>query len=145
VTAQMPPNDHRLLDPAIPVRRGRAAWTAIGRARGRHRTFLIATCIALVLAAVGDEASGYDGPGPFVDLAFAVVVALVWWRFTPLLIVGMSAFFLVGGFATPAFATRLFQPDHALDFTAGWLQMLGFLAAAIFAVASAVYACRTSR
>lgn len=31
----------------------RAPRTAIGRAHGRHRTFLIATCAALVLAAVG--------------------------------------------------------------------------------------------
>jgi len=107
--------------------------------------FLIATCIALVLAAIGDEAPGYDGPGPFIDLAFAVMVALVWWRFTPLLIVAMSAFFLYGGLATPAFAPRLIQPDRALDFTAGWLQMLSFAAAAIFAVTSAVYARRTSR
>ncbi len=145
VTAQTPPNDHQLLDPARPPRRGRAAWTAIGRAHGRHRMFLIATCIALVLAAIGDEAPGYDGPGPFIDLAFAVMVALVWWRFTPLLIVAMSAFFLYGGLATPAFAPRLIQPDRALDFTAGWLQMLSFAAAAIFAVTSAVYARRTSR
>ncbi|MFB9832731.1 hypothetical protein [Actinoallomurus acaciae] len=143
MTAQT--NDHRSLDPARPPRRGRAAWTAIGRAHGRHRTFLIATCVALILAAIGDEAPGYDGPGPFIDLAFAVVAALVWWRFTPLLIVAMSAFFLYGGLAAPAFAPRLIHPGHALDFTAGWLQVLGFAAAAICAVISAVHALRTSR
>lgn len=145
MTARTPPNDHRSSDPARPPRRDRAAWTAIGRAHGRHRMFLIATCAALVLAAIGDEAPGYDGPGPFIDLAFAVMVALAWWRFTPLLIVGMSALFLYGGLATPAFAARLVQPNRALDFTAGWLQMLSFVAAAIFAVMSAVYARRTSR
>ncbi|MFD5074603.1 hypothetical protein [Streptomyces sp. NPDC058371] len=145
MTAQTPPNDHRLLDPASPPRRGRAAWTAIGRAHGRHRMFLIATCLALVLAAISDEAPGYDGPGPFIDLAFAVLVALAWWRFTPLLIVAMSAFLLFGGLAAPEFVSRLIQPTHALDFTAGWLQMLSFVAAATFAVTSAVYARRTSR
>ena len=144
MTAQSPPSD-RSLDPARPPRRGWAAWTAVGRTHGRHRLFLIATCIALILAAIGDEAPGYDGPGPFIDLALAVVVALVSWRFTPLLIVTMSALFLYGGLATPAFATRLIQPHHALDFTAGWLQMLGFVAAASFAVTSAVYARRLSR
>src|SRR4051812_36556649 len=107
--------------------------------------FLIATCIALVLAAIGDEATGYDGPGPFIDLAFAAIAALVWWRFTPLLIVALSVLFIYGGLATPDFARRLTQPDHLLDFTAGWLQMLSFAAAAIFAVISAVYARRTSR
>jgi hypothetical protein len=144
VTAQTPPNDHRLLDPARPPRRGRAAWTAIGRAHGRHRTFLIATCIALVLAAIGDEATGYDGPGPFIDLAFAVMVALIRWRFIPPLTVAMCAFFLFGGLAN-ASASRLIHPNRALDFAAGWLQMLSFVAAAIFAVTSAVYARRTSR
>lgn len=141
MTAQTPPND--LLDPARSPRRGRATWTAIGRAHGRHRTFLIATCLALVLAAIGDEATGYDGPGPFIDLAFAVMAALVWWRFTPLLIVAMSVFFLYGGVATST--SRLTHPDRVLDFTAGWLQMLGFVAAAICAVISAVCARRTSR
>jgi hypothetical protein len=34
----------------------------------------------------------------------------------------------------------LIHPDQALDFAAGWLQMLSFLAAAIFSVASVVYA-----
>jgi hypothetical protein len=105
---------------------------------------LIATCVALVLAAIGDEAPGYDGPGPFIDLAFAVTVALVWWRFTPLLAAAMSAFFLYGGLATPAFAHRLIHPDRPLDFTAGWIQMLSFVAAAIFAVAAVVYARRTT-
>ena len=145
MTAHTQPDHHRLLDPARSPRRGWAAWTAIGRAHGRHRMFLIATCMALVLAAIGDEAPGYDGPGPFIDIAFAVLGALVWWRFPPLLIVAMSVFFLYGGLATPAFAPRLIQPDHALDFTAGWLQMLGFVAAAVFAVTTAGYARRTSR
>lgn len=144
MTAQTPPGD-RLLDPARPPRRGGEAWTAIGRAHGRHRIFLIATCTALVLAAIGDELPGYDGPGPFIDLAFAVMAAVVWWRFTPLLIVAASAFFLYGGLAATAFAPRLIRPDHTLDFTAGWLQMLGFAAAAaVFAVTSAVSARRTS-
>jgi hypothetical protein len=134
------------LDPARPPRGGSAAWswTAFGRAHGRHRIFLIATCIALVLAAISDEAPGYDGPGPFIDVALAVMVAMVWWRFTPLLIAAVSAFFLFGGLATPAFAPRLIQPDRALEFTAGWLQMLSFVTAAIFAVTSAVYARRKS-
>jgi hypothetical protein len=145
VTASTPPRNHRLPDSATSLRRGRTAWTAIGRANGRHRMFLIATCAALVLAAIGDEATGYDGPGPFIDLAFAVVVALVPWRFTPLLIVAMSAFFLYGGLATPGFAPRLIRPDRAVDFTAGWLQMFGFLAAAVFAATSAVHARRTPR
>lgn len=145
MTRQTPPSDHRLLDPARTPQYGRAAWTAIGRAHGRHRMFLIVTCIALILAAIGDEAPGYDGPGPFIDLASAVMVALVWWRFTPLLIVAMSAFFLFGGLASPAFRHRLIQPNRALDFTAGWLQMLGFAAAAVFAVTSAIYARRASR
>lgn len=143
--AQTPPGDRRSVGTGKPPRRGTAAWTAIGRAHGRHRMLLIATCVALVLAAVGDEAPGYDGPGPFINLAFAVLVALVRWRVVPLLVVAMSAFLLVGGLATPAFASRLIQPSHALDFTAGWLQMLGLVTAAAFAVAAAGHVRRASR
>jgi hypothetical protein len=128
-----------------PTGRTAPARTAIGRAHGRHRVFLIVTCAALVLAAIGDEAPGYDGPGPFIDLAFAVTVALVRWRFAPLVIAAMTAFFLFGGLAAGGFAHRLIQPDRALDFTAGWLQMLGFAAAVVFAVASTVHARRPSR
>jgi len=97
---------------------------------------LIATCVALVLAAVGDQATGYDGPGPFIYPAFAVVVALVRWRFAPLLATAMSAFFLYGGLASPEFARRLVDPGQALDFAAGWLQMLSFAATAVFSVAA---------
>ena len=141
VTAQTPPQDHRLSGP--PQRR-RATRTAIGRAQARHRTYLIATCIALVLAAIGDEAPGYDGPGPFIDLALAVAMALSPRRFTPLFVAAASAFFLYGGLATPAFAHRLAQPDQILDFTAGWLQMLSFAIATTFAVASFIHARRTT-
>lgn len=135
----------RLSDPVPTPRRVKGVGTAIGRARGRHRAYLLATCAALVLAAIGDEATGYDGPGPFVYPAFAVAVALARWRFTPLLAAAMSVFFLVGGLADPAFAHRLVHPDRAGDFTAGWLQMLGFAAAAVFAVAAVVRAGRTTR
>lgn len=84
MTARTPSQGRPLPDSVPSPRRGRAARTAIGRARGRHRMFLIATCGALVLAAIGDEATGHDGPGPFIDLAFAAMAALVWWRSTPL-------------------------------------------------------------
>ena len=109
-------------------------WTAIGRAAGPHRTWLVATCVALVLAAIADEATGYDGPGPFVYPAFALVVALVPGRFTPLSVVLMSAFFGYGGFASAESVRKLTTPAHVLDFTAGWVQQLSFAAAAAFAV-----------
>lgn len=113
---------------------GRLAWTAIGWARGRHRLLLIGTCAALVLAAIGDEATGYDGPGPFIYLAVAVLVAVARWRFTPLLAAAMSVFFVFGGFASAAFTRQLTDPGHVLGFVAGWLQMVGFVAAAVFAI-----------
>ncbi|WP_255953011.1 hypothetical protein [Streptomyces odontomachi] len=148
MTAQTPPGDpgdRRLAVTGNPPRRDPAARTAIGRAHGRHRTLLVATCVALVLAAIGDEAPGYDGPGPFIALAFAAMVALVRWRFVPLLVVAMSVFLLVGGLATPEFTSRLIRPEAALDFTAGWLQMLSLVAAALFAVASTGLVRRASR
>ena len=97
---------------------------------------LIATCAALLTAAVADAATGYDGPGPFIYPAFALAVALIRWRYTPLLAVAMSVFFIVGALASSTFAHRLTAPSGVLDFTAGWVQMLGFAAAAVFATAA---------
>jgi len=104
----------------------------------RRRRWVVATCIALVLAAVGDAGpeivesgslvAGYDGPGPLIYLAFALVVATVRWRFAPLLAVAMSAFFVFGGLADADFAARLTSPPGVAS-VAAWLQMLGFAAA----------------
>lgn len=118
----------------------RPARTAIGRARGTHRTFLVATCAALVLAAISDEATGYDGPGPFIYPAVAVLVALIPWRFTPLLAAVMSAFFVYGGFASSEFTDKLAHPGAVLEFACGWLQIVSFVAAAAFAVAAVIRA-----
>jgi hypothetical protein len=112
---------------------------------GRRRGWIVATCVALVLAAVGDAGpeiiesrslvAGYDGPGPLVYLGFAVVVATVRWRFAPLLAVAMSAFFLFGGFANAGFASRLTAPT-GVAFVAAWLQMLSFATAIVCGTAA---------
>ncbi|GIG62708.1 hypothetical protein Lfu02_70800 [Longispora fulva] len=113
---------------------------------GWRRRWVIATCAALVLAAVGDAGpeivasrslvAGYDGPGPLIYLGFAAMVAMVrWWRFTPLLAVVMSAFFLVGGFADADFASRLTTPTGVAS-AGAWLQMLSFAAAIVCGTAS---------
>jgi hypothetical protein len=121
------------------------ARTAVGRAHGRHRAYLVATCVALLVAAIGDEATGYDGPGPFIYPAFALLVALVPWRFTPFIATAMSAFFVLGGVASPVFVHRLLDPGHFGDFAAGWVQMAGFAVAAICAVAAVVTARSSSQ
>jgi hypothetical protein len=112
---------------------------------GRRRSWIVATCVALVLAAVGDAGpeiiesrslvAGYDGPGPVIYLGFAVMVATVRWRFAPLLAVAMSAFFLFGGFANADFASRLTTPT-GVEFVAAWLQMLSFAAAIVCGMAA---------
>ena len=109
-----------------------------------RRKWVLATCVALVLAAVGDAGpeiiesrslvAGYDGPGPLIYLGVAAVVAAVRWRFTPLLAVVMAALFLVGGFTDADFTARLTEPPD-IKFAAGWLQMLSF---------AAVIVCRTA-
>lgn len=112
---------------------------------GRRRRWVVATCVALVLAAAGDAGpeiigsgslvAGYDGPGPLIYLAFAVVVATVRWRFAPLLAVAMSAFFVFGGLADADFAGRLTSPPGVAS-VAAWLQMLGFAAAVVCGTAA---------
>ncbi|WP_405063306.1 hypothetical protein OG474_17165 [Kribbella sp. NBC_01505] len=59
---------------------------------------------------------------------------MAWWRFAPLLVVAGSTFFVVGGLATTGFTPRLLDPGSFLEFASGWLQMLSFVAAAVFAV-----------
>lgn len=106
----------------------------------------IATCVALVLAAIGDAGpevvasgslvAGYDGPGPLIYLAVAAAVATLRWRYAPLLAVVLSAFFLVGGFADAEFTSRLVTPAETVYFLAAWLQMFGFTAAIGFGLAA---------
>ncbi|MFG1795907.1 hypothetical protein [Nocardia sp. NPDC049149] len=113
--------------------------------RGSNR-FRIGTCLALVLAAIGDAGpeiiesrsliAGYDGPGPLIYLAFAALVALVRWRYTPLFAVAMSVFFLFGGFADADFTNRFITPSATVEFLAAWLQTLGFVATIGFGLAA---------
>ncbi len=110
------------------------------------QTFRYSVCGALVLAAVGDAGpevvrsgslvAGYDGPGPLIYLAFAVLVAVAPWRYAPLAAVAMSALFVLGGFSDPVFRGRLVTPSEAIDFGAGWLQILAFVAAIAFGLAA---------
>jgi hypothetical protein len=112
---------------------------------GRRRTWAGATCVALVLAAVGDAGpeviasrslvAGYDGPGPLIYLGFAVLVATVRWRFAPLAAVAMAALFLVGGLVNADFAARLVEPG-GVAFAAAWLQMLSFAAVVVCGTAA---------
>jgi hypothetical protein len=112
---------------------------------GRRRAWVVATCGALVLAAIGDAGpeiiesrslvSGYDGPGPLIYLGVAALVAIVRWRPAPLLAVAMSAAFLFGGVADSAFVGRLTTPT-GVGFVAGWLQMLSFAAAIVCGTAA---------
>jgi hypothetical protein len=105
----------------------------------------VATCAALLVAAIGDEVTGYDGPGPFIYPAFALLVALVPGRFTPLAATAMSAFFVFGGLASPAFVHQLFDADRLGGLVAGWVQMVGFAVAAVCAVAAVVAASSTQQ
>lgn len=106
----------------------------------------MATCVALVLAAVADAGpeivssgsfvAGYDGPGPLIYLAVAAAVATLRWRFAPLLAVVLSGLFLVGGFADSEFTRRLVSPAETVGFLAAWMQMFSFAAALGFGIAA---------
>jgi hypothetical protein len=115
-------------------------------ATDRRRFFRIATCVALILAAIGDAGpeivesrslvAGYDGPGPLIYLGFALLVAIVRWRYVPLLAVALSVFFLVGGFSDPDFASRLVTPTQTVQFLAAWIQTISFAATIAFGIAT---------
>ncbi|MEU4474675.1 hypothetical protein [Micromonospora sp. NPDC023888] len=115
-------------------------------AKADRRRWAVATCGALVVAAIGDAGpeivesrslvAGYDGPGPLIYLGVAAMVAAVRWRFMPLLAVVTGVLFLFGGFSDAAFVGRLGTPTEPVQFWAGWLQLAGFTAAAAFGVAA---------
>ncbi|MET7671044.1 hypothetical protein [Micromonospora luteifusca] len=115
-------------------------------AKADRRRWVVATCVALVVAAIGDAGpeivesrslfAGYDGPGPLIYLGVAAMVAAVRWRFMPLLAVVTGILFLVGGFSDAAFVGRLGTPTEPVHFCAGWLQMAGFAATVAFGVAA---------
>ncbi|CCH17505.1 hypothetical protein [Micromonospora lupini] len=115
-------------------------------AKADRRRWAVATCGALVVAAIGDAGpeivesrslvAGYDGPGPLIYLGVAAVVAAVRWRFMPLSAVVTGVLFLVGGFSDASFVDRLGTPTETVQFFAGWLQMAGFAAAAAFGIAA---------
>jgi len=103
-----------------------------------------AACVALVAAAIGDAGpeivesrslvAKYDGPGPLICLGVAVVVAVVRWRFMPLLAAVTGVLFLVGGFSDASFVGRLGTPSDPVPFVGGWLQMVAFAAAVVCGV-----------
>lgn len=111
----------------------------------RRTPWVVATCVALVLAAVGDGGpevvesgslvAGYDGPGPLIYLGFAVLVAALRWRYAPLLAVAMATFFLFGGLADADFVDRMVDPSGA-EFAGAWLQMASFAAAIVCGTAA---------
>jgi len=113
-------------------------FTVPGRSAGTHRALLLGTCGALVVAALGDEATGYDGPGPFVCLALVLLVGLVPGRYAPLGAAAGSAVLLVGGLASSAFVHQLLDTARPGPLVAGWAQMAGLAVAAASAVAAAV-------
>ncbi|MEU7927967.1 hypothetical protein [Micromonospora sp. NPDC049801] len=114
--------------------------------KAERRRWAIATCVALVVAAIGDAGpeiiesrslvAGYDGPGPLIYLGVAAMVAAFRWRFTPLLAVVTGVLFLFGGFSDASFVGRLGTPTEPVQFYAGWLQMAGFAAAVAFGIAA---------
>lgn len=115
-------------------------------AASNNRAFIFATCVSLVLAAIGDAGpeivesgslfAGYDGPGPLIYLGFAALVALVRGRYVPLAAAALSLAFLFGGFTDSNFARRLVAPAEIVAFCAAWLQVLAFIGTLIFAIAA---------
>ncbi|GAA4791307.1 hypothetical protein GCM10023200_28140 [Actinomycetospora chlora] len=124
MTAPPPPPDvarpHRLRA-LRPVARGHPR-----RAAG------IATVAGLLATAVGDaapEGLHWDGPGPAIFAALALLVAIVPGRSAVVLAVPVSATFLYGALTVPASLDRLADPSALLTFGSAVLQLLGLVVA----------------
>ena len=97
------------------------------------------TVVGLLMAAFGDALQGWDGPGPLIFAALAIIVASVRWRVVPAVAVVVSAFLVVGALVNPVSTQRLSNASDIVGFGSGWLQLLGFvvsIVAGIVAVAA---------
>lgn len=115
--------------------------------RNPRRTVMVVLVVALVAVAVGDaapEGLQWDGPGPVLFLALALLVALVPGRSMVLLAVLMSVAFVVGAVQSPEAISRLSAPSEVLGFGSTVLQILG-LAVSVVAGAVAVLPERLGR
>jgi hypothetical protein len=89
------------------------------------------TVVGLLMGAFGDALQGWDGPGPLIFAALAIIVASVRWRVTPAVAVVVSAFFVVGALVNPESTQRLSNSSDIVGFGSGWLQLLGFVVAIV--------------
>jgi len=107
----------------------------------------LALCaIAIILQKV-TGASGYPTipPGAVITAVAAILVALVPWRFIPVLGFLLGAFILFGAFVTAGTGDRLSQPGTAGPFLGTLLQMIGLIMAVIFGALATVDALRPGR
>jgi hypothetical protein len=88
----------------------------------------------LLLAAGGDAAQGYDGPGPFIFLGIGIVVLA--FRRTWATVLGLltGAFFLFGAFTNPGTMDRFGAPSDVTPFVGTVYQILGFVIAVVAGV-----------
>jgi hypothetical protein len=104
----------------------------------RRAAYAVAV-LGLLMDAVGDaapEGLNWDGPGPVLFLALALLVAFVPGQFMVMLAMVLSAAFVVGSFSSPEAAAR-FTDSSPLVSVAAYVQTAG-LVVALFAGLAAI-------
>lgn len=100
--------------------------------RNPRRTTMLVLIAALLAVAVGDaapEGLRWDGPGPVLFAALALLTALVPGRSMILLAILMSGAFVVGAARSPEVLDRLSTPSDVLGFGSSILQIAGLVVA----------------
>ena len=118
-------------------RRQTAPQLAPLSAHNPRRRVMVVLVVALVAVGVGDaapEALRWDGPGPVLFAALALLVAVVPGRSMVLLSLLMSVAFVVGALRSPVSMGRLATPSDLLGFGSTVLQILALVVAAVAGV-----------
>jgi hypothetical protein len=84
------------------------------------------TVAGLALAALADRIQPWDGPGPVIFAALAVIVAIFPRRTVCATAAVICAIFIVGALVNPENTHRLTTPSDVLDFVTGVAQLTGF-------------------
>ncbi|MCR2762598.1 hypothetical protein NQ152_03645 [Microbacterium sp. zg.B48] len=118
------------------------------RPRGARLT-LVAALLVAALGILIQFLTGVPGfpvvpPGPIILAAVAVVVAVVPWRFIPVLGLIAAAFVLTGMFLAGT-GDRLINPADIGPFAGTWMQLVGLLTALSAGIVATVSAARATR
>jgi hypothetical protein len=94
----------------------------------------LVTIGGFLLFVAGDAGTPYDGPGPYILAAVALLVAVLPWPAAAALALLTNAFFLTGAFVNPEAPAALANPGRLRDFIGAVLEVGGLAISGVAAM-----------